>query len=144
MNGPATPFPHPGPSDGEEIMEHPTAIGMTSRWENAVRKHLEEVAWGLLLVLTGIIWIVPGIPVPFGAWLVGTGIILVGGNAVRYAVDRRFETFSLTLGIVALVAGTSEFIAVDLPILGLCFLAFGVVLLLQPLRRKRASRQAAA
>ena len=125
-------------------MENLTVAKNQSKWENAVSKHLEEVAWGLLLTLTGVIWLVPGIPVPFGMWLVGTGIILVGGNAVRYAVDRRFETFSLVLGIVALVAGLGEFLAVDVPVIGLAFLAFGVVLLLQPLRRKMDAPRASA
>lgn len=123
-------------------MEDPTAVHRQSKWENAISEHLGEVAWGLLLTLTGVIWIVPGIPVPFGTWLVGTGIILVGANALRYAVDRRFETFSLVLGIVALVAGLGEFLAMDLPVLGLCFLAFGAVLLLQPLRGKAKSPRA--
>lgn len=125
-------------------MEDPNAVHRQSKWENAISEHLGEVAWGLLLTLTGVIWIVPGIPVPFGTWLVGTGIILVGANALRYAVDRRFETFSLVLGIVALVAGLGEFLAMDLPVLGLCFLAFGAVLLLQPLRGKPASPRVTA
>lgn len=117
-------------------MANPNAVVRQGKWENSVSQHLEEIAWGLLMAMTGVVWLVPGIPVPFGTWLVGTGTILVASNAVRFAVDRRFETFSLVLGFVALVAGAGEFFAVDVPILGLCFLAFGVVLLLQPLRRK--------
>lgn len=112
--------------------------------ENAVSKHLEEVAWGLLLTLTGVIWIVPVIPVPFGTWLLGTGIILVGANVVRYAVDRRYETFSVVLGVVALVAGAGEYLAMDVPVLGLALLGFGIVLLLQPLKQKRPVPQALA
>lgn len=112
--------------------------------ERAVSKHLEEVAWGLLLVLTGVIWIVPGIPLPFGTWLIGVAAVLVGGNVVRYAVDRRFETFSLVLGIVALAAGFGEFLAVDVSVIGLALLAFGIVVLLKPLARMRIRREVAA
>ncbi len=129
---------------GEMTMENPTFAKTAGKWENAVRQHLEEVAWGLLLTLTGVIWLDPGIHVPFGMWLFGTGTILVGGNIVRYAVDRRFETFSLVLGIVALVAGLGEFLAIDMPVLGLAFLAFGLVLLLQPLRRSTRRRRVSA
>ena len=120
-------------------METPTAVERQSQTENVFGKHLEEVAWGLLLTLTGVIWIVPGIPLPFGTWLMGTGAILVGANVVRYALDRRFETFSVVLGIVALVAGAGEYLTVDVPILGLALLAFGIVLLLRPLRQKRTT-----
>lgn len=117
-------------------MENQT-IGERKSKENGFGAHLEEFAWGLLLTLTGVIWIVPGIPAPFGTWLVGVGIVLVGINAVRYSMERRFETFSVVLGIVALAAGVGEFLAVDLSIIGLALLAFGIVLLLGPLRRAR-------
>ena len=63
----------------------------------------------------------------------------MGANVVRYALDRRFETFSVVLGIVALVAGAGEYLTVDVPILGLALLAFGIVLLLRPLRQKRTT-----
>jgi hypothetical protein len=121
-------------------MDNPAVTARQSQTENAISKHLEEVAWGLLLTLTGIIWILPGIPMPFGTWLLGTGVILVGANLVRYAVDRRYETFSLVLGVVALAAGAGEYLAVDVPVLGLALLAFGVVLLLRPLGRRTARR----
>jgi hypothetical protein len=120
-------------------MKSNQTVDMASVRESVVSKHLEEIAWGMLLILTGVIWIVPGNPVPFGTWLIGTGIILVGINAVRYSLDRRFETFSVVLGIVALVAGVGEVLAVDVPILGLCLVAFGAVLLLRPLRRIRSA-----
>jgi hypothetical protein len=125
-------------------METNQTVDVAHGRENVISKHLEEIAWGMLLILTGVIWIVPGIPVPFGTWLIGTGIILVGINAVRYSLDRRFETFSVVLGIVALAAGVGEFLAVDLPILGLCLVAFGAVLLLRPLRKKQTSPRVTA
>jgi membrane protein implicated in regulation of membrane protease activity len=68
----------------------------------------------------------------------------VGANVVRYAVDRRYETFSVVLGVVALVAGAGEYLTWDVPVLGLALLAFGVVLLLRPLRHRRTVRRAAA
>ncbi len=116
-------------------------IGKRQVGESAVSKHLEEVAWGLLLVLTGVVWLAPGIPLPFGTWLIGVGSVLVGANIVRYATDRRFETFSLVLGVVALAAGVGEYLAMDVSVIGLALLAFGIVLLLKPLARMRADRE---
>lgn len=125
-------------------METSQPIAREHVTENVVSQHLEGIAWGLLLLMTGVIWIVPGIPVPFGTWLIGTGVILVGINAVRYSMDRRFETFSVVLGIVALAAGVGEVLAIEVPILGLCLVAFGIVLLLRPLRHKRTSPRVSA
>lgn len=40
-------------------------------------------AWGFLLAVTGVIWLIPAGKVPEGAWLVGVAAILLGANAVR-------------------------------------------------------------
>jgi cation transport ATPase-like protein len=47
-------------------------------------RRLHDIGWGLMLMLTGMIWLVPAERVPEGAWLVGVAAILLGLNAVRY------------------------------------------------------------
>lgn len=43
-----------------------------------------DVGWGLLLMLTGVVWLVPAGMVPPGTWLFGVAAILLGVNLVRY------------------------------------------------------------
>ena len=49
-------------------------------------RRLHDIGWGLLLMLTGMIWQVPAERVPEGAWLLGVAAILLGVNVVRVGV----------------------------------------------------------
>lgn len=98
---------------------------------------LEDVGWALLFVMSGAILLVPGIPNPWGVWLLGTGLILLGVNGVRYARGIRPNLFSAGVGVIALVSGAGEFLNVDLPILALGLLLVGALILLKPLTRGR-------
>lgn len=40
-------------------------------------RRLHDIGWGLLLMLTGMIWLVPAERVPEGAWLLVIGASLV-------------------------------------------------------------------
>src|ERR1700752_686064 len=45
---------------------------------------LENIAWGLFLIVVGIAWLGPGADVPLGICLTGGGLIMLALNAVRY------------------------------------------------------------
>lgn len=109
-----------------------------------VRRYLEETTWGLLLLFTGVLWIVPGVPHPFAAWLIGVGLILLAAKGVAYAQGMRLDTFTTVVAIVALVAGVGEFLAVDVSVIGLALVAFGALLLATPLRRRWSEGHAPA
>jgi hypothetical protein len=56
-------------------------------------RRLHDIGWGLLLMLTGMIWLVPAERVPEGAWLLGVAVILLGVNVVRYLKHITFSGF---------------------------------------------------
>ena len=62
-------------------------------------RRLHDIGWGLLLMLTGMIWLVPAERVPEGAWLLGVAAILLGVNVVRYLKHITVSGFSLVLGL---------------------------------------------
>ena len=62
-------------------------------------RRLHDVGWGLLLMLTGMIWLVPAERVPEGAWLLGVAAILIGVNVVRDVKHITVSGFSLVLGL---------------------------------------------
>jgi hypothetical protein len=43
-------------------------------------RRLNDIGWGLLFMLTGMIWLLPAERVPEGAWLLGVAAILLGVN----------------------------------------------------------------
>lgn len=96
-------------------------------------RRLHEVGWGLLLMLTGAVWLVPASSVPPGAWLFGVAAILLGVNVIRYVSHIHVSGFSLVLGGAALVAALSQMWRADLPLLAICLLLIGASLVAKPL-----------
>lgn len=119
-------------------MEESGARGNRSAVKDVVNERMEDIGWALLFVMSGAILLVPGIPNPWGFWLLGTGLILLGLNAVRYARGIQLNIFTAGLGVIALVSGAAVFLGMDLDLLALGLLLVGVILLLKPLANKRA------
>ena len=99
-------------------------------------RRLHDIGWGLLLMLTGMIWLVPAERVPEGAWLLGVAGILLGVNVVRYLNHITVSGFSLVLGLAALLAAFSRIWRTDLPVLAICLLLIGASLVARPLLTK--------
>lgn len=98
-------------------------------------KRLDDIGWGLFLLLTGVIWLFPESRVPPGTWLIGTGVLLLGLNAVRLAIKAPVSRFTILLGGLALLAGFSAFWGVQLPLAAICLILFGLGLLARHLFR---------
>jgi hypothetical protein len=78
------------------------------------RKRLDDIGWGIFLIMIGTIALVPW--VPRGTWLIGTGVLLLLLNAIRYRRQAGWSGFSTALGVLALVSGLSELIGIKLPL----------------------------
>jgi hypothetical protein len=87
----------------------------------------ERISWALFLIMIGGLALVPG--VPGGTWLIGTGLIMLGLNAVRYVNGIRMSTFTIVLGILALVFGVAEFVGSSLPVLPVLLILIGASIL---------------
>lgn len=101
-------------------------------------RRLHDVAWGLLLMITGIIWLFPNDRVPEGAWLLGVAAVLLGVNVVRYLNRIKINAFSMVLGLLAAMAALARIWRQDLPLLAICFIVIGASLLAKPLLTRTA------
>lgn len=97
---------------------------------------LDQIGWGIFLVMIGTIWLVPG--VPQGTWLIGTGILLLVLNAVRYRLGIAWSGVSVALGAFALAAGLGDMSGVKLPLFPICLVIVGVALIVRPLVSQKA------
>ncbi len=101
---------------------------------NSIRNNLniEALAWGALFVWWGITLL---IQFPAGIGLVGVGLILLGGNAVRYFQGIRMNAFSACIGLLALVWGGLELagavlrLPFELPVFAILMIVLGAFVL---------------
>jgi hypothetical protein len=99
-------------------------------------KRLDQIGWGIFLVMIGTIWLVPA--VPSGTWLIGTGILLVALNAIRSRLSISWSGFWVAVGVIALTAGVSDVVGIRLPLFPICLVIIGAALILKPLVTQRA------
>jgi len=101
-------------------------------------RRLSDIGWGLLFMLTGLVWMVPAERVPVGTWLFGVAAILLGINVVRSLKHLAMSGFSLVLGFLALLAGLGQVWRLDLPLLAICLFVIGASLVMKPLLTRTA------
>lgn len=109
-----------------------TTVGTTTS-EKPVKgtmdRELERACWALFLVMIGALALLPERLVPAGAWLAGTGLIMLGLNVVRHLKGIRVSSFTVVLGLIALGLGISAIAGVDLPVLAILLVAVGLQIL---------------
>jgi hypothetical protein len=92
-------------------------------------KRLDGIGWAIFFILTGVLWLFPESQVPPGTWLIATGLLLLGLNAVRAFTKMPVSGFTTLLGALALAAGLTTLWGVDLPLLAIGLILLGVVIL---------------
>jgi hypothetical protein len=92
-------------------------------------RRLDSIAWALFLIMIGGLGLVPDEQVPEGTWLIGVGLIWLGLNGARYLNDIKVSGFTTVLGVVALLAGSSDLLGVDLPLLPILLILLGANIL---------------
>ncbi|HEY4689365.1 MAG TPA: hypothetical protein VIK33_08645 [Anaerolineae bacterium] len=103
----------------------------------ALNKRLENIGWGLFLIMLGGFALVPDETVPKGLWSIGVGMIMLGLNAARYFNGIKMSGFTTFLGVVSLVSGILELFG-NVQIEGAIFLIIlGAYLLVKPWFDKR-------
>ena len=101
--------------------------------------NLEAIAWGALFILWGVTAMFPTLPKGLGA--IGIGLILIGLNAARYWAGQPTSTFTITIGILALLLGGFELatpllhLSFELPIFAILLLALGLMTLARGLKK---------
>lgn len=101
-----------------------------------LNKRIENISWGVFLVMVGCLWLIPDRLIPGGTWLVGTGLILLGLNFFRYTKGIPMSGFTLLLGAIALLSGIADFFYVDLPLFPILLILIGANILIKPLLEK--------
>ena len=112
-------------------------ISPEEKEKRALNKRLESAAWGLFLVMLGLLWLVPEEMVPQDAWLLGAGLILLGLNAIRYVKGIRPSGFTVFLGVIGVLLGIGGLLGVELPVFPIVIILIGLNLVWGTVFRKK-------
>ena len=99
---------------------------------------MEEIGWALFLILIGGLWLLPEGSLPSYTWLLGAGVIMLGVNLARYFAGIKMSGFTILLGVVALLAGASGVLAIQVPIFPALLIVIGIALFLRALLGRSA------
>jgi hypothetical protein len=112
---------------------HPHPFPSTEPHDSVLEHRIDDVGWGLFLILVGALWLMPHGWVPEGTWLVGTGVLLLGLNAVRRFYGLPVHRLGVVLGLLALVAGLAAMANVSAPLVPAFLIVAGAWIVLKPL-----------
>ena len=110
--------------DSKESMPDPSA--RNALWN----ERLENIGWGLFLIIVGVTFLGPEVQAPLGIWLIGGGLIMLAINAVRYFSGIKTSSFTIGLGAIALAAGIASAFSVKL--FGVLLILIGASIILRP------------
>ena len=87
-------------------------------------QRLDRIGWSLAAILTGnvLLW-----QAPFGVWLIGAALILLGMNVTRLIQHIPMSNLTLVLGITALVMGSGFDQGLNLLLIPRLLIVIGVV-----------------
>jgi hypothetical protein len=105
-----------------------------------LNRRLEEIAWGVFLLMTGVVWLFPGGTMPGETWLVGSALVILGLNLVRVLKGLRASALTTALGLVALAAGVAGIYGIHVRLLPLVPILLGAHMLVRPLIRRAAGQ----
>lgn len=109
---------------------------LTHMTRSELDSRLDAVGWGLLLLATGVILLVPD--APDGSWLIAVGVVLLAMTIVRAVLGVRFSWMIAILGAVALVFGIGEATGNAIPGFELLLIVCGGALILGQFIRTQA------
>ncbi len=97
------------------------------------KRDFDAIAWGAFFILWGITELIPSLPNGTGA--IGIGLILLGLNAARHLSGLSTSSFTITVGILALVWGGLDLAGVllslpfEIPVFAILLVVLGMIVL---------------
>ncbi len=104
-------------------------------------KQLDAGTWGIFFLWIGISFLAH---MPWGIWLLGVGVIILGAQFARRIIHLKLDGFWLVAGALFLLGGISDLapLGIDVAIIPLLCIAAGLVLLARALTRRSGPRHA--
>jgi CHASE2 domain-containing sensor protein len=105
--------------------------------KKAVLDKINGIGLALFVLMIGGLLLMPKGTLPETTWLIGAGVILIGGNVVRRINDIRFCHCTLVLGILLLIGGILGLFGVEFPVFPILLIFIGVSIVLGIISKKK-------
>jgi hypothetical protein len=79
----------------------------------ALNKRLENIGWGLFLIMWGGSALVSSKTISEGWWSIGVGLIMLGLNLARFHYRIKMSGFTTFLGIIAIISGVLQLMGLN-------------------------------
>lgn len=99
-------------------------------------RQIDSVAWAVLFIWIGVALLAH---VPWGWFLIGVGVLVLGAQAARRQASLKVEKFAIVIGLVFVVGGVWELLALQLPLVPILLILLGVYLLQKTVRTGASS-----
>lgn len=116
----------------------------TGQSDRRLAKRLDEIAWALILIMTGALWLAPKAMFPDGTWLAGAGLVLLGLQTARRIGGVRTSGLGLLVGLLALAAGAGRIVGLEVPAIPVLLIILGIGLVIGAAARKNKNGTAGA
>jgi hypothetical protein len=107
--------------------------------QKALLGKINGIGLAAFLVLIGVLWILPKGTLPETAWVIGLGLILIGGNIARHLNGIRLCHCTVIFGVVLLLAGVCGLFGVEVPIFPVLIILAGIGIVYAILSKKKCS-----
>lgn len=107
---------------------------LTPHESERYNRQLDRVGWSLAAILTGsiLLW-----QAPFGLWLMGVAVILLGMNLIRLIQHLPMSNLALVLGLTALTMGGGLVRGINPLLIPRLLIVIGLVNLFKALSRRQ-------
>lgn len=106
--------------------------------KRSLNSKLEGVAWALFIILVGCVWLGErtfGLDL-LGVVAIGIGVIWLSLNYARSRLDIKTSTFTMVLGVVAIIYGVAERIIGEIDLLVILLFAVGIYIIIASVRKE--------
>ena len=104
--------------------------------KKVVLDKINSIGFALFIVMIGGLLLVPKGVLPESSWLIGVGLLMIGGNIARRLNGIKLCSCTLVLGILLLIAGILGLYGIALPVFPILLVIFGISIILGLVSKK--------
>ncbi|WP_316194147.1 hypothetical protein [Bradyrhizobium sp. SZCCHNRI3052] len=89
-------------------------------------RQIDSAAWAVFFIWLGVVMLAG---LPWGWFLVGVGVLILGAQMMRTQRSLKVDRFGVVIGVIILAAGLWDLLALPLPLMPMILIVLGGYLL---------------